>query len=185
MPSRPSRRSSRRPALRTAALLLALSTPLALAACGEDLGNKLAEEAIEQGAGEGTEVDVDPETGEVVVSDSTGTYTSGGDLPDTWPEDVPVVEGEIVSSVSGGEAGEDGHVVMIQTDIEDTDAALDEAVGLLTDAGFTLGSEAMQIEGMASQDLNRDPLHVVVAVYGGEPDAGAVVQYLVEPASAS
>ncbi|WP_121253686.1 hypothetical protein [Nocardioides ferulae] len=170
-----------RTALRTVTMLFALTAPFGLAACsGEDAAEKAAEEAIEQGAGGDVEVDVDPDTGDVVVSDSTGTYTSGGDLPDSFPDDLPIIEGDIVSAMSGGEAGETGHVVMVQTDIQDPTEALDEAVGLLTDAGFATGSQSVQIEGMASQDLTRDSLHVVLAVYGGEAGSDSVVQYVVE-----
>lgn len=115
----------------------ALVAPLVLVAlasmtgCGsDDVAENRAEDAIEDASGGDADVDIDGD--EVEITTSEGTVTMGkGELPDGFPDDIPVIDGEIVSAMG---AADQGFVVALTVD--DPEAAFEEAVAELEGAGF-------------------------------------------------
>lgn len=96
---------------------------------GEELGEQLAEQALEDAGTSGVDVDVDGE--DVTIESDEGTIKVGsGDLPDGFPDDLSLVDGEIVSSVDTPQ----GSAVTVAVD--DADAAFDEAVADLEANGW-------------------------------------------------
>ena len=92
-------------------------------------GEKLAERALED-AGEDVDVDIDGD--EVTIEGEDGTVKVGtGDVPDAFPDELSIVDGDVVSSVDTP----DGAMVTIATD--DALAAFDEAVADLEAHGWT------------------------------------------------
>jgi hypothetical protein len=101
-----------RPIRRLAPAALGVVLVLTAAACGDDGGSpsdNALEEIIEQQGG--GEVDIDSEDGEVTVESEDGSFTasSDGELPEDWPDDVPLpddlaIDGSsrIADSASGG-----------------------------------------------------------------------------------
>ncbi|WP_374457793.1 hypothetical protein [Nocardioides sp.] len=95
----------------------------------DEAGEKLAEQAIED-AGEDVDVDIDGD--EVTIEGEDGTVKVGtGEVPEAFPDELSVVDGDIVSSVDTPE----GAMVTIATD--DAIAAFDEAVADLEANGWT------------------------------------------------
>ncbi|WP_341927574.1 hypothetical protein [Nocardioides psychrotolerans] len=111
---------------------------------------------------------------------SSGAVT--GDLPEDFPVDeVPLVEGLISQATAGEEAGEDeGFVVILQAD-GTSDAVLAEAVGLLTDAGFTVteGVGGGPGSGFAGSSLTQGPFTVTITTFPNTGDEQTTLQYLV------
>ncbi|MGA8256451.1 MAG: hypothetical protein WB767_07740 [Nocardioides sp.] len=167
----------------TAAALLCLG---GLSACsGDDLGDRLTEKAIENAGGEDVDVDFDSDTGEVKIETDEGTFSSGSDLPDDFPEDLPLLEdAEIISAIAADDqtgTGDSGFVVAMQTDLSDTDALV-EATALLEGAGFVLDEESTGggVGVFGAAVLNRDPYQVLVSALGAE-GSGTTLQYYVGP----
>lgn len=93
-----------KPGRRTAACAAAaLGLALALAGCGS-AGENAAEQAIEA-ENPGTDVELDGDGVKVTDEEgNTSEFGTGADLPDGWPEVVPVPAGEVTfSSQSGGD----------------------------------------------------------------------------------
>ena len=68
-----------------------------MAACSPE---NVAEQIIEAGADGDVDVDIDNDGGEITIDSDDGSVTisSGGDLPDNWPDQVPVIDGKITGS---------------------------------------------------------------------------------------
>lgn len=155
---------------------------LPLAACSEDIGEKIAEKAIENQLGDDAGVDIDADGQNVTVDDGKGnSYTSGSQLPDDFPGDVPLIEGTVIAGVSLDEAGRKAWNISIQVD-GDADAALEEAKELLEGAGF---ESTTQVRGAFSGGQLANDAYDIVLVGYGDPSAGtAVIGYTVSaPAS--
>lgn len=153
----------------------AFAFTIAASGCGaaeDELAEQLTEEAIEQ-AGDGAEVDIDGD--ELTVTDENGdTASIGTDLPDDFPVDeVPLLDGTIVSATAT-----DGASFMVMMDVEgDPEAVHEEALGMLTDAGYTSDTE-MSSDGYFATQLSKDGFDVGVTSMAGE--SGASVQYVVQ-----
>jgi hypothetical protein len=143
--------------------------------CGaaeDEVAEQLTEEAVEA-AGDGTEVDIEGE--EVTVTDENGDSASiGTDLPDDFPvDDVPLLEGTIVSAT--GVAGES---YMVMMDVEGEPETLhEEALGMLTDAGYTSDTEMTQ-EGYYATTVTKEGFSVGLTTVAGE--SATSVQYVVQ-----
>lgn len=82
-----------------------------------------------------------------VVEEATGGNVSlGGELPDGWPAEVPVIDGEILFGGGGASEGQQGWVVTIKSSSADPIA---DARKQLEDAGFTGDAEATASGGAA------------------------------------
>ena len=85
---------------RTAALLATSALALLTAGCGgaadkvsEQVAEKAVEQAIENEGGGNVDIDTDGD-GSLSIETEDGSFSTGtGELPETWPEDVPLPEG--------------------------------------------------------------------------------------------
>lgn len=83
---------------------------------GEKLAEKATEKMLETAGGEGTDVDIDSETGEMTIKSEGTEITSSAKLPSDWPSDVPVYTGATVSgSFSSSSEGQFGGWVNLTT----------------------------------------------------------------------
>lgn len=159
--------------LRSPFLALAATAALVLGGCSSD--EKQAEDAIEEAAedaGEDVEVDVDGD--DITIENSEGTVTMGGDLPEGFPEDdIPLVDGTVIMGI--GATGQ-GYQITIQVDSDVADA-VDEASGLLEDAGFTL-DESGSYGDLETATLSSDAYGVVLS--GASAEEGATLSYSIE-----
>ena len=164
-----------------AGLLLLLSTT----ACGADqLAEQAAESAVERAAeaaaSEGVDVDIDTGDGSVTIESSDGTFTSGmGSLPQGFPEDIPVAEGEILQGASSEGNGTTGWVVSVAVD-QSPDQALAEAAAALEGAGYTEGDNSASMEGLSYVQYVGSEWEIILgAVDNGE--GGTLLSYTVTP----
>jgi len=179
----PQTAAMRTPSLTVSALAATAVLALgALSACGgESVTDRLTEKAIENSGGEGVDVDVDSDNGEVRIETDEGTFSSGNELPANFPDDIPLLDAEILSAVASDNAsgtGDLGFVIAMQTDLSDADAVA-QATELLTDAGFVPDETSSASEDMfGASVLNREPYQVLVTAIAGDP---TLVQYYVGP----
>lgn len=176
-----SRTSSRTPSrLRTAVAvpaLVLLGTSL-LTGCG-DSDEEQAEKAAEAVLGEDADVDIDGDS--VTFDDGDTSITTGSGLPDGFPDDLPVVEGEVVSGMASQDGASQNFSVVVLSPA-DVAAAVDELRGLLEDAGWSVESEN-EMEGLSALTFSKDGTEVGVTVLPAEGGDGSQVMYAVTPAS--
>lgn len=177
-------RTAPRTLLATVAAALVL---VGTSACGaDDLAENAAEGAVERALeqaaeSEGGDVDVDLEEGSVSIESSDGTFTSGlGDLPDGFPEDVPLLEGEVLQGASStDDQGRTSWVVTLSIPTAGEEA-LAAAAERLEDAGYTAGDGAASMEGLSfAQYRNGEHDVVLGAIDDGE--GGTLLSYTVGP----
>ena len=133
--------------------MLAAIAALALAtsACSaEDVAESAAEKAMEQAGG--GDVDIDSDGGTISMSSSEGTVQmgSGGSLPDAFPDDMPLPEGdyEVVSSFS--QEGGDGIELQAALQVE---ASVDELADYFEQALPDSGWEIVDTREQSMEDL--------------------------------
>ncbi len=144
---------TRAPRLITAALLavsLALVAP-ALTGCG------LIQDAVEQATGG----DVD---------------FGGNSVPEDFPSEVPLIEGEVLSGASAGNA--DGKVWNVTIKVDDA-SAFDEITAQFEAAGFEPSELGGTSDQGATGTFTKDPYGVFVVVAGGDTAEGWVANYTV------
>lgn len=121
------------------AIASAIVVPLLLVAagCGSDdstssdkAGEKLAEKMIENGD-DNVDVDIDGEEVSIETDEGTTSYGSK-DRPEALPDDFPIADGEIVTTMDSP----GGAMVSVKTDDDVTDA-FDQAVSDLEEQGWT------------------------------------------------
>lgn len=104
---RPSPRRRRLPLLAAApAVVLGIAV---LGSCSsEDVAEKLTEQAIESSGGDGANVDIDSETGQVDIETADGSMSFGtAELPDGWPSEIPMPDDyELTNAMVTGADGE-------------------------------------------------------------------------------
>ena len=144
---------TRAPRLIAAALLavsLALVAP-ALTGCG------LIHDAVEKATGG----DVD---------------FGGKSVPDDFPSDVPLIEGEVLYGASA--ASEDGKLWNVTIKVDDI-SAFDEITAQFEGAGFESSDLGGTSDQGATGTFTKDPYGVFVVVTGGDTDEGWVANYTV------
>lgn len=159
--------------------LIALVSAVALVAggCsgGSEPSDRAVEKAIEDAASEqGQDVDVDVDDDKITVDTSEGTVSvNSGELPDGYPAaEVPVVDGEIISALA---VPGSGFAVTVIYD-GDADAALADAVGLLTGAGMAPEGGDNPIGSVMTGNGYR-----AVVTTSSAGDGGTTVSYAVTP----
>jgi hypothetical protein len=159
----------------TAVTLLALL--LASAGCGnavEGAAQDTVERAIENELGSEADVQVDGDSFTVDTGD--GSVTAGsGTVPDGFPGDVPLVDGDITFSQTATTEGKRGWTVQVSTAGEPTDVASTVADDL-TAAGFDV--ENLPADGSATIIAERADLSALVLV--ADDPSGTVVVYTVD-----
>ncbi len=131
---------------RTVTIMIAgLTAVFALGACGAatDAVSDGAKGAIESATGCKAEGNGDETKVECEGKDGSGSFSVGtGDLPDGFPKsDVPLPEGEIVSSLSTDVDGKPAYNVTVKVDGSVSKAAEDYK-SELEDKGFTLDEDS-------------------------------------------
>lgn len=143
-----------------------------LAACGggEEAAERAAEKAAEDSSGGDVDVEIDGD--EVEIETDEGTMSVGQDLPEGFPEEIPLVEGEIVS---GASVEGKGWTVSVQTDFatakEAVAAARDELGGGWTASG-EMDNPSMSLVGLAKGAYQ-------LSLMSTAGDGGAIVLYTV------
>ncbi|MBS44133.1 MAG: hypothetical protein CMH83_13405 [Nocardioides sp.] len=173
------------------ALALAASTAL-VSGCGADqliesATEKAAERALEEAAeadGSGdVDIDLDGDDGQVSVTDGDGNEFvagTGGDLPDDWPESVPVVDGDVITSSSQTVDGERTWAATVVAEgVDDVAVARD----LLTGAGFAVVSETNTDTGDGAYAIWAfDDGEYGISLQGAVTDGEGTYIYVVGPA---
>lgn len=88
---------------------------LIIGGCGmimKKAGEKVVEGMMERATNGEADVDIQKD-GTMKVTTDEGTYETGGDVPDEWPEDVPVYAGATVQY--SGSAADQGMAVMLMS----------------------------------------------------------------------
>jgi len=153
---------------RTVPAIAALSIGLALtlSGCFANPLDQLTEGLVEGGV----EQIIEDQTGVGVDIDGTGAS-----LPDSWPAEVPTVEGQVILA-----AAADGTFSAAIT--VSNIAAAQEAFTLLTDGGFTESSSFELGDGVSSKTFDNATYSVTV-ITGLNDDGTAIVQYAIVSAS--
>ena len=142
--------------LPAAALLAALLlTAPALAGCAPGLG--------------------DPGNGTAAGSGGSDTDVDGLSIPADFPDEIPLIDGEVLSGVSLGSEG--AKVWSVAIIVEDG-SAFDEITRQLEEAGFVASGLGGTTELGSTGTFSKDPYDVSVTVSGGA-DVGWVAKYVV------
>lgn len=185
-PMRSLRRPHRlRPPHRLLAAPLVAALALTASGCGADTlaeraTEKAAEKALEDAASEGVDIDLDSEEGGISIETDDGSFTSGlGSLPDGFPDDVPVVEGEILSGASSQQDGTTAYLVSVMVEATAQEAMV-EAISALEDAGYSRTENSMSMDGLYIEMLT-GPWEVTVGSTD-DGEGGTMLQYtVIEP----
>lgn len=144
------------PAIATLSLALAVSLSGCFANPLDQLTEGLVEGGVEQLIQDQTGVDID----------INGT---GASLPDSWPTEVPTLQGNV--QFSAASAGSYTAAIVVGSL-----AAAQQAFTDLTDAGFAQTSELQLGDGAESRTFENDT-YVVVVFISASDDGTGIVQY--------
>jgi hypothetical protein len=169
----------------TAAGLLALTTT-ACGSVGEAISERAVEEIAEQAAGQGVDIDVDDEGGRMLISSSEGTLDiGGGELPDGFPDDLPLPPGhEVLGSMTQADDQRSSMTVTTSTTADFTQVVDDLRSGL-EDGGWTIEDTSELTSGdFASTTfrVTRGAWDGSVSVNTADPDV--TVAYVLEQGAA-
>lgn len=156
-----------------------------LASCSPgDLLESAVEKGVEKGveAATGADIDIDEDGGNMSIKTEDGemSFGTGAELPETFPEsEVPLVDGEIMTSMRIKDETSDGYSVSIVVEgtIADVNA---EAVELLEGAGFESTSESDMGEmRTAGFEGSGDVAGVLVTSMADLEEGTVIVGYIV------
>ena len=165
----------------------AMTGALLLAGCGT-IAEQVAEEAVEQAAG-GGELDINADDGEISFENEEGSFSLGGDgeLPEGFPDELPVPgDLSVLSSMGGNSDGDSSFVVNGQVS-GDLTATYEDLRGQLEDGGFSVDNESTFSSGdqeTRSMQFEGNGWRGAVSVATG-PEGETVVTYTVQSHSAS
>ena len=141
--------------MRLRTITIAVATLAVFAAGCGTVAEQVTEEVAEQAAGGEVDLDVDEAGGNISVETSEGTmsFGSGGDLPASFPEDLPLPEGDYQVASSFEQGGGDAGDLRLQTAVMTT-AAYDDVVAHFESALADAGWEIQDTQSMSmGQDL--------------------------------
>lgn len=158
-----------------------LAAALLLSACGgsaEDATESAVEDAIESELGGGATVDVEEDS--LTIDTEDGSISAGtGELPEGFPDSVPLVNGEVVFGQRSDSPEGSGWTVQLQVETTPDEAAA-ELTRALDEAGFEV--QAVPAEGGSTLLADSEEWSVLVVVAAG--DTGTTVLYTVSAAAA-
>ena len=104
---------------------------------GDSIADLASEKIAEAGAGEGYDVDIDSESGEISVTNEDGSFSasSSGELPDGWPEEIPLPD-DLKIATANAISSDTGQVFNVVGEVPDGDAAWKAITAELADAGW-------------------------------------------------
>lgn len=174
-------KNSTRPSRRFAAglLVICFSCAITLSACGADPSEELAERMLEKAADGSVGVDIDDEASSMTITGDDGSVVfSSSELPDDFPDNVPLIEGNVLAAASSSVEGGSGWSVSMQTDRPASEVT-DEAKRLFDDAGYAEDESGTVIIGETTiMTLSGNGWQVSVSIAESESE-GTVVQYVV------
>lgn len=151
----------------------------------EAITERIAEEAAEQLAGEGVEIDLDEEGGGISVDTSEGSLQmgAGGSVPESFPDDLPLpnVDYEIANSFETTNSDDELQVQMslvTSAPVEEIESFLEQA---LSDGGWEVSDTRRQsAEGFLNVTfiVQQGDMGAMVSVISDTQDE-TLVNYLV------
>jgi hypothetical protein len=181
----PSARSHRR---RLTLLAAAPAVVLGLAVLGscssEDVAETLTEQAIESSGGDGADVSIDSDTGQVDIETEDGSMSFGtAELPDDWPSEIPLPDGyELTNAMVTGADGERNFIIGGTFD-GDAMETFDSLTEQFTQDGWTevTKTDMSSSDGVnASASFNNDTWQAILSV-SELADAGTTFGYTIIP----
>lgn len=164
--------------MKVTAALGVVTCAFLLASCSPgDLIDRAVEKGVEKGieAATGSEIDIDEDGGQISIATEDGevSFGSGSELPDGFPDEVPLIDGEITSGMRFSEADSDGYMVgvVVKGAMSDVYA---EATGLLEAAGFT-ESSSVDLGGIRNAIYEPNGAISVGVNFVEEEDEGHIV----------
>ena len=158
--------------VRNVVVVALLAAGLGLTGCGSD--SKTVKTA------DGSKVTVKKDGEGLTVKNDQGEFSVGQGLPDGFPKDeVPLVDGKVLSASKGADGTRFVWSVLIQVDSSVDDAAA-SAKSKLEGAGFTAGENSMTMGEMSVNEYNSSKYKVSVTVV--KNDEGTVVTYAIQNA---
>ena len=159
--------------------LAAVTALLLLAGCGsavENVAENAVERAIENEVGGDANVDVDEDS--VTIESEEGSITAGsGSVPDDFPSDVRLVDGEVTYSQRLETADGRGWSVQVSVD-GDAASVADQVRSDLTDAGFSVDeSTEFTTEDNQGATILADRADMTALVVVTSEGSGTVVIY--------
>ena len=160
------------------AAVLIVGAP-ALTACGS-----LAENALEQAAGDAIGGDIDLNDGGLTITSSDGTQVQVGEnlsIPDNWPDTVPTLDGGTLVSVMA--SGDGATLNAIWSTQDAPDAAASAYGAALEAAGFaTIGTtEFSDVLGTAGGDYTGNGYTVNIVAVAGDDGVTTLIMSAQQP----
>ena len=163
--------SSRIPTVMRSLVLVPL-VAIGLVACGGGQQSE-SEQLVEQTVGGDVELGDDGQVASVETEDDSLEMSASGEVPEEWPDDVPLFEDGVVSN-SQVATTDDGTIVSIDylTDA-DAESAYDAMVAAYKAAGFTTISSGVfgDSEGPVFYHGERNGTSITMMVVISEPNA--------------
>lgn len=174
----------RRSRIHTLALTVAVLG--ATTACSSDAIAERALEEVAGAAGDGeVDLDISDEGVRVETSEGTQSFGAGGELPASFPDDLPVPENhEIVSTSEQEQDGETGLIVVMLTP-DAFDEVVADLEGRLVDAGWEIGDRASQNSNglrSLSMQVTQGDVGAFISITG-DGDEKVMVSYAVGSAA--
>ena len=127
------------------------------------------------------QIDADDD-GDFSIEGEDGTKIQGGTrLPDDFPDDIPLVDGQVIQATSASSADGGGFSASLEVSggVED---AYESASDLLVGAGFT-DEGTQSVAGMSTGSFLSTDWQVLLTVSESADDDVAYVSYIVAPPS--
>jgi hypothetical protein len=138
---------------------------------GEDaVGEKLAEEVIESQGGEDVDIDVDGE--DVTIDTKDGSFSTSGELPKDWPDDVKLPDGAKIVAVTDVSADGKRQVSVTATSGDSVDDVAeqlgDQFEGWTSDSTGSFGTGSDKVATGSWKDGDRTASMTVTGGSEGE-----------------
>lgn len=169
-------------------LLVVAPALLGLALVGscssDDVAEQLTEQAIESSGGEGADVEVDSETGQVDIETDDGSMSFGtAELPEGWPSEIPMPDDyELTNAMVTGADGERSFIVGGSFE-GDAMATFESLTEQFAQDGWTevTKTDMSSSDGVnASASFNGDTWQAILSV-SELADAGTTFGYTIVP----
>lgn len=138
---------------RVGCILVAAMLASGCSAIAEKAGEKIAEKGIEAGGGGDAEINFDDDgDGSISMESSEGSFSmGGGEIPDGFPEEVPLPDGfEVESAMAIGSDEVEQIFTLTMTgegQSDEADALAEDLQSRAEDAGFTITSTMVTDSG--------------------------------------
>ncbi len=174
----------RRPTLLVVAPAALLGLALVGSCSSDDVAEQLTEQAIESSGGEGADVEVDSETGQVDIETDDGSMSFGtAELPEGWPSEIPMPDDyELTNAMVTGADGERSFIVGGSFE-GDAMATFESLTEQFAQDGWTevTKTDMSSSDGVnASASFNGDTWQAILSV-SELADAGTTFGYTIVP----